>query len=237
VDQARHKQLEWINIFLRKRREELTAWVSTFHPGHLQCSLVHEEAKDDGMGSFNVGSTVRFTNGELWIVRFPRGGKILLANEKVEAEVATIDVIRKQTTIPVPEIKAWGRAADNSLGIGPFIMTNYVEGLNLGLLLGEPDDLKSRFMRSDVSEESLKTLFSQIAGFVLQLSKLEFGRIGNISTEAPADDDQHAATVRSRPLTLKAHDILSVGGVDTLCSYYRSNLGMAGIHANLRMML
>jgi hypothetical protein len=49
---------------------------------------------------------VDFTNGEKWIVRFPRGGKVKNPDKKVEIEVATINVIRQQTDIPAPEIKA-----------------------------------------------------------------------------------------------------------------------------------
>jgi hypothetical protein len=215
------KHTTWLAIYMLKREGELTTWVSTFHPDKLQCSLVHNRVQDDARGSFNVGCTVRFTNDEIWMVRFPRGGKVILADEKVVAEVATINVIRNQTSIPVPEIKAWGRAADNALGIGPFIMTVFVEGVSLGQLLQDSTD---SLMRHDVSDETIKTLFRQVARIVLQLSKLDFARIGSMSTESPVPNDNYAASIQCRPLTLKAHDILQVGGINTLCTYCRSNV-------------
>jgi hypothetical protein len=215
------KHTTWLATYMLKREGELTTWVSTFHPDKLQCSLVHNRVQDDARGSFNVGCTVRFTNDEIWMVRFPRGGKVILADEKVVAEVATINVIRNQTSIPVPEIKAWGRAADNALGIGPFIMTVFVEGVSLGQLLQDSTD---SLMRHDVSDETIKTLFRQVARIVLQLSKLDFARIGSMSTESPVPNDNYAASIQCRPLTLKAHDILQVGGINTLCTYCRSNV-------------
>lgn len=215
------KHRAWLAIYMRKRGEELTSWVSTFHPDKLQCSLVHHRVQDDARGSFNVGCTVRFTNDETWMIRFPRGGKVILAHEKVAAEVATINVVRNQTTIPVPEIKAWGRAEDNKLGMGPFIITIYVKGVILGQMLHESTD---SLMRHDVSDEVIETLFEQVACIVLQLSKLDFARIGSLSTESPVVGDNYAASIQFRSLTLKAHDIHQVGGINTLCMHYQFNL-------------
>jgi hypothetical protein len=78
-------------------------------------------------------------------------------------------------------------------------------------------------MRHDVSDETIKTLFRQVARIVLQLSKLDFARIGSMSTESPVLDDDYAASIQYRPLTLKAHDILQVGGIDTLCTSFHLN--------------
>lgn len=69
------------------------------------------------------------------MVRFPRGGKVKNSDEKVEIEVATMNIVRLHTDIPVPEVTAWGVASDNELGIGPFIMTTFVEGASLGDIL------------------------------------------------------------------------------------------------------
>lgn len=43
------------------------------------------------------------------------------ADEKVEIEVAPVKLIHQQTNMPIPDIKAWGSATDNPLGIGPLL--------------------------------------------------------------------------------------------------------------------
>lgn len=42
-------------------------------------------------------------------------------------EVAVINLIRRETTIPVPKIVAWGVAAQNPLGLGPFIIMEFIQ--------------------------------------------------------------------------------------------------------------
>lgn len=150
------------------------------------------------------------------MVRFPRGGKVKNADEKVEIEVATMNVIHQQTDIPVPEVKAWGLAADNKLGLGPFIITSFIEGVSLGDILQDSESPGARLIRRDISEGDIETIYRQIAHFMLQLSKLNFSKIGSASQKG---DGSRAATIHSRPLTWKAHEILNVGGVDVFCTF------------------
>lgn len=60
------------------------------------------------------------------------------ADEKVAMEVTALNLIRSSTTIPVPEVQAWGSAAQNRLGLGPFIMMDFIEGMSLNELLWDP---------------------------------------------------------------------------------------------------
>ena len=94
----------WIDQFIKCRRERLTVWVSTFHKDNLPCRLANNKVSDDLRDSLNWTCGVLFSNGEKWMVRFPRGGKVKYADEKVEIGVAT-NIVRQQTDIPVPEIK------------------------------------------------------------------------------------------------------------------------------------
>lgn len=214
------EQLIWLRKYGRTRGVELTTWVSTFHPEKLKCQIVHHRPEDDPRGSFNIGCKVRFTNNETWMVRFPRGGKIKLGDEKVAAEVATMRAVKTQCDVPVPEIKAWGLAADNVLGIGPFIMTSFVEGVSLGEILQNKDPSKSqRLMPDDISDASIEKLYRQVARIMLQLSKLNFARIGSLSMDS-SESDGYAAAIRSRPVTMKAHDILQVGGIGVFCTQH-----------------
>ncbi|RDL35414.1 uncharacterized protein BP5553_07345 [Venustampulla echinocandica] len=51
-----------------------------------------------------------------------------LADEKVGTKVEAMSLIREKTTIPIPQIKAWGLAASNPLGLGPFIIIDFIDG-------------------------------------------------------------------------------------------------------------
>lgn len=58
-------------------------------------------------------------------------------NIKVVWEVTTIQLIKEKTDIPVPAIHGWGQLKDNSLGLGPFIIINFIRGKSLSKLQQE----------------------------------------------------------------------------------------------------
>lgn len=156
---------------------------------------------------------MEFENGEKWIARFPMVGKVVNADEKIEIEVATMNLIRQRTTIPIPEVKAWGLATDNALGIGPFIMMDFVEDISVDDILQNPD---ARIMRQDISERAIEVIFHQTIDFSLQLQKLDFPHIGSLTSKSTAGEGGFAATIHSRPVTKKSHDFLLEGGVNVL---------------------
>lgn len=211
--QNKADSMEWLQRFLRCRKNGFTTWVSTFHKKNLTCFLGNELPDHDKRGSFNWTCAVQFTDGEKWMVRFPIDGKVKHSDEKVEIEVATMRLIREQTDIPVPEVKAWGLAAENKLGLGPFIITSFIEGISLGDILCKSE---SRLMREDVDEGDVERIYRQIAQIHLKLSRLNFTRIGSLSK---GSSSKKIAQICSRPLTWKAHEILSVGGVDVFCMF------------------
>ncbi|GKZ32695.1 hypothetical protein AbraIFM66950_002294 [Aspergillus brasiliensis] len=179
--------------------------VSTFHPEKLPCRLVGTFHH----GAFNAGLKMVFTDhhnqhhhSTSWLVRFPRAGIVSNQNtdEKVAMEVSALKLVRERTTIPVPRVWAWGPAASNPLGLGPFIMMEYIEGVGLSDILRDPG-----------SQDS-----SRMAGFMLQLFNLNFEHIGSLpSPSVLLRDDARMDFTLPRPLTFKAHSILQYGGVDT----------------------
>jgi aminoglycoside phosphotransferase (APT) family kinase protein len=191
------------------RTGRLCQWVSTFHPDKLSCRL-------DGTfhyGAFNAGIKMVFSDSTAWMVRFPRVGMVCdaYADEKVAMEVTALSLIRNRTTIPVPRVQAWGLAASNSLGLGPFIIMDFIDGVSLSDLLQDPNgDRPSRVMREDISDGDIEVMYRQLANFLLQLFKLDFDRIGSLSS--PQAEAQ--SPTPPRPLTFKAHSILQNGGVD-----------------------
>ncbi|KAK7418114.1 hypothetical protein QQZ08_011369 [Neonectria magnoliae] len=204
--------LSWIRKYDDAREKRLTDWVSTFHRDRLPCKLTTHK-RNDSRGAYNLGCKVEFENGEKWVVRLPMVGKVVNADEKIEIEVATMNLIRQRTTIPIPEVKAWGLAVDNALGIGPFIMIDFVEGISVDDILQNPD---ARIMRQDISERAIEVIFRQMIDFSLQLRKLDFPHIGSLTSKSTAGEGDFAATIHSRPVTKKSHDFLLEGGVDVL---------------------
>jgi hypothetical protein len=194
----------------------LCTWVSSFHHLYLPCQLAHKEIYH---GSYNAGLKFTFDDGITWLLRFPRVGKVhdSCMDEKVAMEVAVINLIREKSTIPVPKIYAWGIGAENTLGLGPFIIMEFIQnGVSLNDLLKDTNN-GTRLLRDDLSDREMETIYRQFANFLLQLFKLDFDHIGNL--DSPSVD----LTFPSRPLTWKAHDILQTGGVDTFgTSIYHS---------------
>ncbi|OAA53512.1 Protein kinase-like domain protein [Niveomyces insectorum RCEF 264] len=198
----------WLSLVVQKR-PDLLDWASSLHPQTLACHF------EGGFlhGSYNLGQKVMFSDGTTqWLVRFPLQGHVCpqFADEKVAMEVETMRLIRERTTVPVPDIKHWGLAADNPLGLGPFIIMDFVPGVPLESVLCNPDaDHHFRLIREDISDDTMAFLYRQFAAIQLQLFKLDVGdRIGSL----PATQTGFRAPVR--PLTFKAHDIMQTGGVD-----------------------
>ncbi|OQE06526.1 hypothetical protein PENVUL_c017G05713 [Penicillium vulpinum] len=188
----------------------LCQWVSTFHPHNLPCVL-------DGTfhhGAFNAGMKMVFTDSTAWMVRFPRFGMVCEdhADEKVAIEVSALNIIRNRTTIPVPTVQAWGPAASNKLGLGPFIIMDFINGVSLSSLLQKPNaEQPSRVIRDDISDSDIEVIYTQLANFLLQLFDLDFDQIGSI----PSPEAETQSPTPPRPLAFKAQTILQNGGVDT----------------------
>ncbi|KAJ5142693.1 uncharacterized protein N7515_001480 [Penicillium bovifimosum] len=189
----------------------ICSWASAFHPEKLACRL------DGGFlnGSYNVGQGIVFDDGATWFFRLPRASSISpeYANEKVAMEVEALFLIREKTTIPVPKIHAWGFAEENQLGLGPFILMDFIKGVCLNDVFGGGD---SRLLKEEIPETDIEYVYRQMANFMLQLFKIDFNHIGNLPTRMT----RFAAP--SRPLTWKGHEILRVGGVNTLAQLFGS---------------
>lgn len=170
-------------------------------------------AEYDGLvvGSFNIGLKLRrCTSNECVIIRFPYPGKVHTPwrEEKVENEVAAMNYIRDHTSIPVPRIRCWGLADGSPHQLGPFIIMDWMDGQNLGRFLAPPtaDKTKLIYLDENLDEAMLDTIYEQIAGFMLELSRLEFLRIAALSGRANGE------AVARRPLTYDMNEIVTMGG-------------------------
>ncbi|GAB7354071.1 hypothetical protein MBLNU459_g4647t1 [Dothideomycetes sp. NU459] len=97
--------------------------------------------------------------------------------------------------------------------IGPFIITEWIDGVSLASVMEkEVDSEWGPTLRRDMDDETLYKIYRQMAGILLELSVHDFDKIGALS-EFENDDERTAWSVSSRPMTLKMNKIESKGYV------------------------
>jgi aminoglycoside phosphotransferase (APT) family kinase protein len=164
-------------------------------------------------GSFNLSIAVRngVTN-ERVVIRFPIPGKVYdpWRAKKVKHEVMVMTYLREYTRIPVPRVYHWGLAEESPQQLGPFIIMEFMEGENLGDILKKPtpNEADLAILDPDINEAKLNGIFEQLASLMLELSRLEFPRIGAISKDAVSGE----WTVDEPPLTYDMNEVVSFAG-------------------------
>ncbi|KAJ4177528.1 hypothetical protein NW759_017424 [Fusarium solani] len=162
-------------------------------------------------GSFNFSFRFKFSDeGPDAIIRFPKPGHTATAlrDEKVANEVQVMEYLSQNTTIPIPRVHSWGFTAESPQQFGPFIIMDYIEGTLLSTVLKQPMESGQEDMVLDPSIDNsmLNKIYSQIADYLLQLSRLTFTRIGAISK------DGDTWSVNKRPLTYNMNELATVAG-------------------------
>ncbi|TID12859.1 Protein kinase-like (PK-like) [Venturia nashicola] len=165
-------------------------------------------------GSFNWCFKVVFGDGTAWALRFPAAGNVMHREEKVRREVAVMKFLKERTSVPVPQVIAFGMSADNhDPEIGPFLITEWIEGILLSSIMEKlPRPEWGPVLRQDISEQTLYSIYRQIARILLELSMHSFDQIGALSMSEAADGT-HSWPVQSAPMTLKMNEIERSGNV------------------------
>lgn len=187
------KYMAWENLTAPENIEPLEDFVT----GLLQNKRGRAKQVGEYPGSCNV--VVRFSfpdEGSDVGLRFPEPGEQIdiaadLLEEKSFNEVRWMQFLGSHTNIPIPKVHAYGSAAKGLPHMGPFILMEWMEGENLyEYLISRPKDMK------------LDDIFTQVAGFLLELYQLRFDKIGSISK-----DTQGQWSVTNRPLTWDMHQM------------------------------
>lgn len=183
----------------------MTSWMSSLHPKKLGCRLDCKALN----GSYNLCQRLRFCDGTTWLLRMPIVGSVCdeYADEKVAMEVEALSLLRDKN-VPVPGVIAWGLTAANPLGLGPYVVMDFVEGASVNTLLREQQH-DTRWLRDDICDDDVEFLSRQFARILLHIFQIDFPTLGSLPTPVTVFN----APVR--PLTFKAHDILQTGGVNT----------------------
>ncbi|KAF7179136.1 hypothetical protein CNMCM7691_008067 [Aspergillus felis] len=216
------EESDWVNkVNMARVDGRICTWAQGFHPKNLSCRL-HGGFLN---GAYNLGQKLVFDDETAWFLRLPRASSVSpeYADEKTAMEVEAIHLIREKTSIPVPEIYAWGFSEENSLGLGPFMLMSFIDGVRLNDVFTEGG---SRLLKEGIPDADIEYVYRQMARFILQLFKIDFERIGSL----PTPRTKYPAP--SRPLTWKVHEILRAGGVNTFGNVIvrsKDDLTIAGV--------
>lgn len=122
-------------------------------------------------GTFNVVIPLMFENGEKWIARIPRPGRMFsqpnpeLLEQIMASMAVTTTIVRERTSIPVPQIHAWSAYDDNEAGCA-YMFMDFVEGESLG------DCLKT------LPADKMSNVIYEWAMYQWELTRLSFPVIG-----------------------------------------------------------
>lgn len=191
-------------------------------------------------GSFNFGVRIHWDDsGPDWLIRFPIPGKAILAEEKFRNEISVMKFIRQNTSIPVPEIFGHGTAAENPTGLGPFIIMTWIEGKPLKDIFEnkenaeDTESVEESILDFSLDDMTLKKLYNEVAGVLVQLWSLEFDKIGSLDF----DSINNAWEINRRPLTLGMNELVRHGGIppeDLGSGFFTSSLDYFHHLSNLR---
>lgn len=134
-------------------------------------------------GSYNISLRMKYKNYAV-VIRLSQPGAVFFPEEKVVNEVAMIRFLIDQTSIPVLFVLDSGMKKESPLELSPFIMMEYIEHkTNMYDALNTPGCPKKErgILDPNIDDNTLELLYGQLAGVLLQLSKISFPRIGSLT--------------------------------------------------------
>jgi hypothetical protein len=161
------------------------------------------------VGGFNVlypvlveGSAAPFRV----LVRLPCRTEALFHEEKTLAEVATIAYVSRHTQLPVPDTLHYGIDPD----LGPFMIIEDLgtrRDMSHSLQMPGQDPDESPILDPNISDSTLKSVYSQMARCLLQLSQPTFSRIGSLSQTSSG------ISVSGRPIPLNMSNMVQLSNI------------------------
>lgn len=139
------------------------------------------------------------------LVRVPCPNLSQFPEEKTRQEVATIQLLRENTALQVPECLHSGRHT-----FGPFIFLPFIQNRgDMSDALSKPreDSNEVPVLDEDIDEDLLRELYSKMAASLIQLWQVEFPSIGSLT------EDAGSVSVASRPVTLNMSNMVQLGNI------------------------
>ncbi|KAJ8131444.1 hypothetical protein O1611_g2185 [Lasiodiplodia mahajangana] len=172
-----HEHTEHIHRFLRTIKEyALRAYASS-----LRCNQPCKISSEFSVGTCNLVRKIQFDDGEEWIARLrmpPMSGEVedkILVRSEMESELATMELVRRTTSIPVPRVYGYDLDDENAVGC-PFSILEYICG-------NAADDFSRTFPGTHpngIPEKFQEKFWRQIAWIMIQLASIRMPKIGSI---------------------------------------------------------
>ncbi|KAL4908360.1 kinase-like domain-containing protein [Aspergillus multicolor] len=114
-------------------REQLLLHAASLHQ-HLHGKVSTPTIGEPMTGSFNICYSLTFDGGLRWLIKIPMVGTDDRWNEMsasaLTSEVNTMRLLKRQTTIPLPEVLDFSSTLSNPIRC-PFILMSYIPGMSL----------------------------------------------------------------------------------------------------------
>ena len=187
----------WKNILYSIHFDEVSAYVLSIRKERLEsrnfvtASEVELTAhptieKPALLGSFHIAFVIKFSDGIKWLLKVPATGYngrfTDIEARALTSEALTMQFLKRETTIPLPEVYSYSSSLNNDLNC-PFILMEYITGIPLHKCWYDPDASK------EVREQHRVTALKDIASAMIQMNKFAFSQAG-----APLFDSQENPT-------------------------------------------
>lgn len=129
------------------------------------------------VGSFHILFPIKFGDGARWILKVPATGHPDRFDESdakaLTSEALTMRLIKRKTTIPIPEVYSFDASTHNILGC-PFILMEYIEAVSLYEFWFEETSSEA------VMEQRRTRILQDLAAAVVQLNRFAYGQGGRL---------------------------------------------------------
>ncbi|KAH8705861.1 hypothetical protein BGW36DRAFT_354252 [Talaromyces proteolyticus] len=128
-------------------------------------------------GSSNILFEIEFSDKVCWLLKVPSngypGGFSEHSAKELRAEVLTMRLIKRETTVPIPEVFEFNNSCDNEVCC-PFILMEYIKGKALQHVWFD------QTVDVEILEKRRRRALSDVAKAMIQLDKFTFSQGGMI---------------------------------------------------------
>ncbi|AEO67161.1 uncharacterized protein THITE_14102, partial [Thermothielavioides terrestris NRRL 8126] len=127
-------------------------------------------------GSYNIVHVLDLGGVKL-VVRVPAtgwgSGMTATAAQALKSQVATLRLIRRSTSIPVPEVYGWDPTSDNEIG-APYVCMSFLPGKRVSDIWFDDSGPLPR-------DELRRAILANLARTMAQFSELRFDKLGSVN--------------------------------------------------------
>ena len=165
------------------------------------------------IGGFNMLYRFHIEEASIDVMaRLPCPDLCQFPHEKTPGEAAIMKYVARETQIPVPRVFYY----DTNPEIGSFIILERIENSKtLSHVMTTPfDDINEpHVLNPDISEDVLKRYYIKTASYLLELSKLEFPRIGSLVEVEGGEGVEKSYSIKGRPLTMNMSNMIQLANI------------------------